>query len=752
MPASTAFISGHAPASSGPLSRYLPPLPQGIAAAWLAKTLPAGSGERPWVLDPFGASPQTVLEAARAGFRVIVAANNPVARFLMELSANPPSEAELRLALADLASSYKSEERIEPHLRSLYLTRCARCGQEVSAEAFLWEREAAAPFARIYRCPHCGDAGERPTTEEDAARAARFSAGGLHRARALERVAPLNDPDRDHAEEALSVYPPRAVYALFTLINKLDSFSSSRRANLAALLLAACDQANALWPYPSGRARPRQLTTPARYRENNVWLALEDALEQWTAESAVSTLPLTIWPEQPPQTGGICLYEGRLRDLAESLRSLPVGATLAALPRPNQAFWALSALWTGWLWGREAAAPFKSVLRRRRYDWAWHATALHAALRSLAPVLQAGVPFLGLAGEAEPNFLSAAVVAAGMAGFELSGIALREESGQAQLHWRRSAQLPRPDQSVHKLSPNSIWPSVRAYLCERGEPAPFISLHSSGLLTAASYLASKAEVDPDAVMAEVQVALTRVFSDKAKLQRYGGGEHSLETGRWWLRETVDTAECDAPLADRVEIAVVRLLQKQPGLDFAAMEEEMCSQFTGLMTPAVDLVRACLESYAEQEPEGSDRWRLRKADSPSTRRLDMEDIASLLADTGQRLGYTVEAGPPHIWREQDGQVRLAFYLVASGVIGKLITRPAYPPQHSLVVYPGSRAGLIAYKLEADPHLAQAAGEGWRFVKFRQVRRMAEDASLTRDSIDVQLALDPLAYKDAQIQML
>ncbi|MBU2610665.1 MAG: hypothetical protein KJ606_06910, partial [Chloroflexi bacterium] len=80
------FIPGNEPARPEPLGRYLPPVPEGIAAAFLAEqaALPpmaAGPGSETkrgsWVLDPFGASPRLAVEMARAGYRVLVAVNNP---------------------------------------------------------------------------------------------------------------------------------------------------------------------------------------------------------------------------------------------------------------------------------------------------------------------------------------------------------------------------------------------------------------------------------------------------------------------------------------------------------------------------------------------------------------------------------------------------------------------------------------------------------------------------------------------------
>jgi hypothetical protein len=114
------FIIGHSPARDGPLARFLPPLEDGIAAEWL----PIHADRGAWVLDPFGTAPRLAIEAARAGYRVLVTANNPIARFLLEMTASPPSVSELKAALADLAVTKKGEERLETHLQSLYLTKC----------------------------------------------------------------------------------------------------------------------------------------------------------------------------------------------------------------------------------------------------------------------------------------------------------------------------------------------------------------------------------------------------------------------------------------------------------------------------------------------------------------------------------------------------------------------------------------------------------------------------------------------------
>ena len=267
-----AYIPGFGPQEPGPLSRFLPPLEEGTVATWLLQRVPASS----WLLDPFGFSVRLPVEAARAGYRVLVTVNNPITHFLLELEANPPSEADFKAGLAELAASKKGAERLEAHLQALYLTRCERCGRENQATAFLWRKDADAPYARIYECSQCGDSGERAATQEDIDRARGIAAAdALHRSRALERVVARDDEDRFHVQEAIGHYLPRPLYVLTTIINRLDGLelAPERRRALTALVLAACDAGNTLWGRSGERPRPKQLITSDEFREQNAWMA-----------------------------------------------------------------------------------------------------------------------------------------------------------------------------------------------------------------------------------------------------------------------------------------------------------------------------------------------------------------------------------------------------------------------------------------------------------------------------------------------
>jgi hypothetical protein len=750
------FLSGTPPPGPEALGRFLPPVPDGIARAWVQEHVPEGG----WVLDPFGSSPRLAAEAASTGRRALVAANNPVTRFLVEMAADPPSQAEFQAALAELAVTRKGEERLEQHILSLYETPCANCRRTVSAEAFVWDAHSGIITQRIYTCPHCGDSGEREATPADVERSARFAAGdAMHRSRALARIAPPDDPDRPNAEEALQLYLPRAVYALGTLINRLDQLTlpPARRRALQALLLHACDLASSLWSHGPERARPRSLQLPGTFHENNVWKALEEAATLWT-ERAIP-VPVTVWPELPLQTGGLCIFEGALRDLVPKLAELPldggppatIAGALGVYPRPNQAFWTLSALWAGWLWGRESAAPFKSVLRRRRYDWQWHAEALRAALGSLREGLSPEAPFFVLLAEAEPPFISAALAATGDAGFALEGVSMRGTLDPLQLLWKAGPPLSLPPNAPHlggdgrgrAFDKSVIQAAVGRLLAARAEPLAYMPLQLAGTaaLLEAGALPLTSEVHTEAAAA-IQQALEDPLFQRFKART------SDESGYWGLAEP---GEEFVVFSDRVEIAIVRFLGDHPGCTLEEIDAELYGKFPGLLTPPLALVAAALESYATENGTKPGGWQLREEDTPSSRRAEIGELQKLLLKLGKRLDFHVlrQEGGLVVW-EQGLDTALAFFVQASAVTERVLRESEYPAEKTVLVIPGGRAGLLAYKLRRDPYLSERI-QGWRFLKFRHLRQLSEAALLSRESWDEQLVSDPIESSSGQMLM-
>jgi hypothetical protein len=523
------------------------------------------------------------------------------------------------------------------------------------------------------------------------------------------------------------------VYALITIINKLDglALTPDRRQALLALVLTACDEGSALWPVPGDRPRPKQLSLPPRFLERNVWLALERAVELWAGTPAAGKAVL--WPGQPPETGGLCLFEGPMRDLAPHLKDLSISAVLTAIPRPNQAFWTLSALWSGWLWGPAAAAPFKPMLRRRRYDWNWHAAALYGAFKNFATQLPLNAPVFTLIPELEPAFLSAALLAASAAGLELGGLALRTRHDAAQVLWHRRTFVHEQKTPVEIDAPG-VRQALQIVLRQSGEPLPVLYLYAAGLgEMAAQHALGWREDALNQINAPIQSALAG-----AELLHLSDSPNP-ESGLWAPAEWDPQLE---PLPDRIEIATVKFLQQNPAGPLRELESALNHQFPGLQTPSLGLIRAVLASYAS-EAEGC--WSLRPEDAPSARRLDLDAALKNLAALGKQLGFSVEQPeqprPRQVRWLENGQPVYTFHVLASAVVEALLQREPAPGVNCLVL-PGGRAGLLAYKLDRDP-LLRARAANWRVLKFRHLRRLASDSALTRDQLEREFSTDPIA---------
>jgi hypothetical protein len=693
-------------------------------------------------LDPFGFSPRLPVEAARAGYRVLVTVNNPITRFLLELSADPPSEADFKAALADLAASKRGDERLETHLQSLYLTRCEQCGREIQATAFIWKEGADAPFARLYECQECGDRGQKDLSGEDVDRARRQGAAdALHRSRALERVATKDDPERTHVQEALQHYLPRPLYVLTTIINRIESLGLSpvRERALTAAALVACDAGNTMWSPREQTPRPKQLFTPAEFLEHNLWMVMEGAYRLWSEVG--QRVDCAVWPNRLPGSAGVVVYEGRLKTLAAELRKeIPIAAVVASVPRPNQAFWTLSALWAGWLWGRTAVEPYRMALRRRRYDWGWNATALHAAFTRLAELLALGTPFFGLVPEVESQFILSAMTAVSGAGFDLNGLALRSSDDPVQFLWARGERLKR---EVHAPDLGSLRQAMHDHLAERGEPAGFLHLKTAALEVLARAHALHLEgQDLETAVRDTRATLETALGGGERFAHYSTGE-SIESGTWGLREWPAAQS----LTDRVEVLTVSFLQKQSECSQLEVERLLCPELPGLFTPSARTVLAVLSSYAEKQDS---LWKLREEDKASSRQEELRTISSIIQKTGARLDYKVRRDDRWVCWEERGVLITAFNILASALVSQALTENPFPPERSVLVVPGGRLGLIAYKTAVHPALAEQLKD-YRWQRFRLWRALSDVKILTRETFEEQLASDPVDRAQGQMMM-
>ena len=723
-----------------PFERYLPLHQPGVLTSWLKKTVQPGS----WILEPIGASPAAILELAEAGYKVLVAVNNPVVAFELTILAQAPARSEFQSVLRELSIQKKGAERLQGHILGLYETRCSACGKPVSADRFLWRKSETSPFAKVYGCSICGDEGEQPITDLDLERLAPFvRSDPLHRARALERVPGGTVTARANLEELVSFYPPRSLYALFTLINKLEgmSISPARRELLDALLLSALDSGHNLWPVAEGGERPRVLNAPSENIEFNIWQSLEAAIDLWACRD--NPVQLTNWPDLP-ERAGICLYQGRMRDLQQHKADFQLDAMVCVLPRPNQVFWSFSTLWSSWLWGKENTANFKNVLERQRFDWYWHANALNSALAPAARMLKPGSPAFCTLPEPVAGFISAAFEACSAGGLRLSGLGWKNECEPIQSEW---VTQPSNRETKKVNLQRIIHEAIHDCLSLVGEPCRYLQLHTAviaALSAQSAFPGSIQQLTYDAATA-IHAEINKVFADRKFLRRLDATAQDLDSGYWWFAQS---SGGQASLADRVEIEVVKWLQKEKSIPMGEIQMTMNTRFSGFQTPPADLLEYCFSSYADLDPSLKS-WKLKPHETSQVRKKDLVDIQSMLTELGGRMGFSSTGDNPMTWMGNDEPDKPVYkiYHSASSLLSRFLKDAGEEKCENVFLFPGSRSALLRFKLDRDPWLREKVSHGWHFLKFRTLRELARRKDISKDLWDLFIDSDPISLEDA-----
>lgn len=761
------FIPGqHEPSTSFPLARFLPPYDYGIAKKWLRQLGDHLSDNRGWVLDPFGASPQLASEIVQSGQNLLVVSANPILQFLISTSVKIKKRHLYEASLAELNATSVGNSRFEKFINALYRTNCEQCFDEIYAKAFIWDRDKGIPIKKIYSCPSCLDSGEYPTTPSDNEYAKSFRFEGLHRSWIIERVVSGGFSDTNSIEDALQIYLPRALYAIFVVINALDRQTDEFLPCQTTLLISALDRTNNLWHYPYVNSRPKILSTPRFHYEYNLMNALEDAIDICAgADSPVSTNNnFTEWSEISSNTSGLCLYSGRFKALVDHYSSaisniFNIKGVITYIPRYNQAFWALSALWASWIWGKEANTQFSSVIRRKRYDWEWHREALSTVFDNIGKILDTPIPAIGLINEIEPGFLSAVILGTQQSQLALSGMSTRDDNNLTQVQWTinpgsskfKSYIENRENQiDLQKL----IRSTAINCLKQHNEPVNYIKIHTAILRELALQfpIDTSGSLIPILSISSLHNFIQQVLLNPEDFIRYNGSSSSISTGLWWLnvRHIPDTI----PHFDQIEIKILEIFQNTDKVKFSEIDEILCSTFPEGLAPELRQILLCLDSYGICSSSTTETWEIHDPEKSQNRFKDIEIIMNDLINLGKSLGYHTNSVDQQnvTWIDKNNQSFCFFSIITTTILADVyVQNKKTNVPNSFIVLPGSRVNLLKYKLSENPYLNTLVQSNWKFIKFRQIRKLATSPDLSWEEFISQIESDPLIYQDPQLPL-
>lgn len=745
------------------------------------------------VLDPFAGQPALARAASAERRRLLLNNASPATLLGVLASAAPPAPGVVDHAFSRIADAPRRGQTLAHHLALLYETICPECAQSIVAERFVWDRNVGEPVEKRYRCPHCGSQGDAPADMVDVAQVSSLEVRGAAYWGLLSRLVKPGDPLTAQARSLQDLYPSRALLVLSELLTAAEQRLNAGEEQRAARAMILHVMAAGL-PAASLRAGQdaARVQLARRFVENNLWLAFEHAYRTLRSRSpgepARRDRPLPLAADLarlrgPEGEGRVLPLALTTPDLAEQLNPDSVALILTEPPPFDPASYTLNFLWTGWLFGREAANRQRLALSIEQWSWDWYARAIAAALRTLRAALQpAGRLVLAFADPSARRSL-AVLAAAGAAGWRLaaqaSAASLSPPTGRT--HWRFELV---PDMAPAGEGAPALAERLRLSAQEatyqlidiRAEPAPPALVQTAcavrwselGLLAELARHPEGARQPVSFLLAQMRLALARDLPPPGLLFAPADPADPAQGGLWMAEQP----PAGPALADRVEQFIAQQLEAGP-IAQRQLFQAAYAAFPGWQTPDDALLAACLESYGQ--PDGA-LLRLRDEDQPQQRSADLADILHLLATLGQQLGYAVwlaaagrqpaagafpgtglpaaglaNWGPADVvWRQQ-GEAAFAFAVVSQANLHAWL-QPASEalagcPRY--VALPGGRAGLLDFKLRrCPPWRSRLAWTGWEFVKFRHLRELASQPGLSVATFRARIGLDPIVTLPGQ----
>ena len=683
-----------------------------------------------------------------SGRHCLVIDPDPLALLATSVQLSGPSAVDIGRALTQLLDASYRGRPWGHTLQGLYVTSCPACGRPTTARAYRWQGSPPAIISRTLHCEQCGFAGETPAEAEDRIRAAEAEPGRTLYWETMERVVAASDPLRGRAEQATGFYTPRSLWALWQtlrILRDLDLPQDQRRALQWVL-------AEALWHASSLEDQPELLwqatvRRPRRFVERNVWevmhesLAYVQSLSGWV-QAGTAKLPnvhlMQRWP-------------------ADHLQRFPADSIALALiqtPPSLPLYWLLRFVWSGWLFGPQAAAAMADLLALRSGEWELLRRCVgdtsNAIQSRLAPEGKMAVQWRWR-GEADP---SAAVLAALPAEMDVSVAAVGgDEWVAAAVMTTGASTAPRPQAPTSNPPlPSAAAPIPDAALLQalhqRGEPEVAARLRPSLL---AAWRRRGDMPSPDECEDVLQAWLDPQ-APPAGIQVWGSSGTVWEPGEtpwWWVDELPRSW---LPASDLAERLVLDLLQQNAASSVDELGWQMTLRLPPACAPDRDWVEALVASYGDSL--GS-RLSLREQDQPERRRAELAELATSMVATGQGMAFettswTEESRWTVEWR-QSGQRRASFLLSATTDLTARLwqSRAPIPGLLRFLIVPGGRAGLVQWRIDHQPLWAAAAlAGGWTFAKFRHLRDMLIHTDQEPYRWLAHLSLDPITAIHAE----
>jgi 16S rRNA G966 N2-methylase RsmD len=738
------------------------------------------------VLDPFGGSGVTAMEAIKTGRKAISIDLNPMSAFLIENTLSQVSPKEIEEEFRRIETNLKN------HLNGLYETKCPKCGKKTIAICLHWDKNK--PSRVMFACDSCEIREGKDAENFD-----------LKKIKESDELKPKWHPKnrlaydgnefmkREGKETIAELFTKRNLYALSILFDEIGKIENKKvRRTLEFAFSSMVHLASNMTPVRPTRQFSsfwvlQSYWTPPVYMESNVWMLFESAVlgKQGLLKGKTDAA------EQ------IKLYKR-----AKSLREINDGANilfetasaleLTKIILPNSVdyiftdppyggavqYFELSTLWAAWLNMEIDYADEITINSQQEKDFDYYHRMLKSAFREMYQVLKPGRYLTVTFHSTEIAVWNSIIKAVVLSGFDLEKIVYQPPArpsakgllqpygsavGDYYIRFRKPETEKTPSEremDKETYEREVVW-AAKAIIEWRGEPTiyqhilNYIMVDLEGGRNVPIGARDIKEVMEDHVGKEFEfIDIKDAKGKKGKM--------------WWLKGRNFTNFSTPSLSDRVEKVVLQVLDRKVKASFDDVLQEVFILFPNALTPDTEDVATILKEYAVKTTDGS--WMLKRQLQKDQRETIHNLMIYHLARLGKAAGFKVWVGSQEqkfqvkdtplselcdsipvfhrvpqdsvsldrirqidvLWLK-DGRIRYEFEVENTTGISEAIIRGSNIPEElnpkRFIIIPKERERFLYRKLQ-EPILAETIKKAkWNFIRYDDLERVAKTSGKT-----------------------
>lgn len=627
------------------------------------------------VLDPFCGSGVTAIESLKSGRKIVAIDLDPVAIFITRMTTMPIDIEEFKKIFQIISRNVK------PTISKLYKTTCRSCKKEVIATHFIWEAsdsDSEIPAKVWLKCPGCGNNTyqRENVSEED-----------LRQISEIEKMEiPYWYPDNEliwnsriNVHKGMKVsdlFTRRALIALAMLYNEIQKVENEDLKEMMKFVFSSSlPQASKLVFVIEKRGRQtgkitrtqevgswatRGYWVPSKHFEINVWNCFRNRFRKVLRGKEESNEAIRMFSEAKTfkdlDDSKNCLVKtANVLELGDLIPENSIDYVFTDPPYGDSVpYLELDYMWASWL---QFDVDFDNEIvisdsPERNRNLEIYEKMLNASFVQIFKVLKPGRYLTVTFHNTDIRIWNCIIGAVILSGFLLEKIIYQppaRSSAKGLLHPYGSAvgdyylRFLKPADS-RRLIPESefdkqkyeriVIETARKLIAERGEPIPYQyilngvipELNKHGVLLSGDRDIGelmKEHLDDEFVLIDVK-------NDKGKITGH----------KWWLKDPSSIPFLEkVPLNERVEKAVINVLNRKIVASFDDVLQEILISFPNALTPDTQSIKEFLEEYARKTKDG--RWRL-KTTSEQMANLHAE-IIYYLGKIGKKLEFNVWIG-------------------------------------------------------------------------------------------------------------